>query len=53
MSRPNTPRVLTGIRLPRDLLDRMDAYCRIQPLQPSRTKAIELALREFLARNGG
>ncbi len=50
VSRTGTVRVLTGLRLPRKLLERVDAYCFAQPLQPSRTKVIELAILEFLER---
>jgi metal-responsive CopG/Arc/MetJ family transcriptional regulator len=57
MSKPATAvsdrgvaRVMAGVRMPQALLDRIDAYCARQPLQPSRTKVIELAIREFLER---
>ena len=43
-------RVLTGIRLPGDLIASIDAYCRSHPFRPSRTRTVERALREFLDR---
>jgi hypothetical protein len=45
-------RTMTGLRLPPELLTELDTYCRDQKYPPSRTAVLELALREFLAREG-
>ena len=43
-------RQLTGVRLPPELLDRLEDFCSAQKLKPSRTRVIEVAIREFLDR---
>jgi hypothetical protein len=43
-------RQLTGVRLPPDLLDRLEVFCQTQKLKPSRTRVIEISIREFLDR---
>jgi len=47
---PRDNRVLTGIRLPPDLLEGVDNYCRAHEMKPSRTRIIEIAMRQFLER---
>jgi metal-responsive CopG/Arc/MetJ family transcriptional regulator len=41
-------RQLTAIRLPPDLLRRLDEFRSTQPFSPSRTRVIEAAIRGFL-----
>jgi hypothetical protein len=43
-------RIIGGLRLPPDLFDRLDLYCSSNKLKPSRTRVVEVALREFLDR---
>ena len=44
------PRKLTALRLPPDILARLDAFIRGQRMPLSRTSVMELAVREFLER---
>jgi metal-responsive CopG/Arc/MetJ family transcriptional regulator len=50
VSPKGAPRTFTGLRIPTDLLKQVDDFCIAHPLQPSRTKMVELAIREYLAR---
>lgn len=45
-------RQLTGVRLPPELLEMLNQYCGSNKLKPSRTRVIEIAIREFLSREG-
>ena len=45
----NTGRPI-GVRLPTELLDRLDAYCESRPLKPGRTAVVRLALEQYLDR---
>ena len=38
--------------MPAEIVDALDEYCRRDRMQPSRTRVIEVALREFLEREG-
>jgi hypothetical protein len=40
---------MTGLRLPPDLLERLDAWCRSQRPPVTKTGVIEMLLRDFLA----
>lgn len=52
MSRRTVPenerREQIGVKLPPDLIERLDAYCARQPARPTRTAVIEAAIQEFL-----
>jgi metal-responsive CopG/Arc/MetJ family transcriptional regulator len=37
-----------SLKLPPDLLDAVDEYCRRQPAPPTRTSVVEAAVRHFL-----
>jgi metal-responsive CopG/Arc/MetJ family transcriptional regulator len=43
-------RQLTGVRLPPELLDRLEVFCQAQKLKPSRTRVLEISIRKFLER---
>ena len=50
-SKPETQdlREQIGVKLPRSLINRLDAYCAAQPAAPSRTAVIEAAIERFLS----
>ena len=40
----------TNVRLKADVVDRLNAFCRLHPLQPRRDAIIDVALEEYLSR---
>jgi metal-responsive CopG/Arc/MetJ family transcriptional regulator len=49
---PDKDRVTTGVRLPKPLFAALNAYCEAEPDRPHRSFIIEIAIREFLEREG-
>ena len=41
-----------GVKLPPELIKRLDSYCASQPAPPTRTAVIEAAIRAFLDKHG-
>lgn len=40
----------TNVRLEADVVDRLNVFCKLHPLQPRRDAIIDIALKEYLAR---
>ena len=49
---PDKNRVTTGVRLPKPLFAALNAYCETEPDRPHRSFIIEIAIRQFLEREG-